>query len=88
MSEVDLKICNQRGLHARAAAKLVKLISQFDAKVMVSKNGQEVAGDSILGLMMLAAAEGDIISLSTSGADKVEVLRAIANLVQNKFEED
>jgi phosphocarrier protein len=88
VSDANLKISNQRGLHARAAAKLVKLINQFDAKVLVSKSAHEVSGDSILGLMMLAAAKGDVISVCTSGNDEAEVLQAIVNLVNSKFEED
>ena len=88
MSEATLIICNQRGLHARAAAKFVKLVGEFDADVMVARNGQEVSGDSIMGLMMLAAAPGDAISIRTSGSDEAAALQAITDLVKNKFEEN
>ena len=87
MSESVLTICNERGLHARAAAKFVKLAGEFEAEVVVAKDGQEVSGLSILGLMMLAAAPGDRITVSTSGKDEESALKAITDLVQNKFEE-
>ncbi|MFP6711387.1 MAG: HPr family phosphocarrier protein [Rhodospirillales bacterium] len=88
MSEATLTICNQRGLHARAAAKFVKLVGEFEAEVLVSKDGQEVSGLSIMGLMMLAAAPGDKIEVKTSGTDEQAVLQAISALVENKFEEN
>ena len=87
MSEATLTICNERGLHARAAARFVKLASEFDAEVLVTKDGQEVSGLSIMGLMMLAAAPGDKIAVRTSGKDEKSVLKAIEKLVKNKFEE-
>ena len=88
MSEATLTICNQRGLHARAAAKFVKLVGEFEAEVLVSKDGQEVSGLSIMGLMMLAAAPGDKIEVKTSGTDEQAVLQAISALVENKFKEN
>ena len=88
MRTVSLKICNQRGLHARAAAKFVKLVSKFSADVSVSKDRQKVTGKSILGLMMLAAAMGDTIEVTVSGADEIVVIEAIAELIENKFEEN
>ena len=81
-------ICNQRGLHARAAAKLVKRLNNFDAELIVSKGEIEVPGNSILGLMMLSATLGDTIKLCCSGLEKTEALQAIKELVENKFEED
>ena len=88
MRTVSLKICNQRGLHARAAAKFVKLVAEFSADVIVSKDGQKVAGNSILGLMMLAAAMGNTIEVTVSGADEIVAIEAIAELIENKFEEN
>ena len=88
MKTVSLKICNQRGLHARAAAKFVKLVAEFSADVSVSKDGQKVTGKSILGLMMLAAAMGDTIEVTVSGANEIVVIEAIAELIENKFEEN
>ncbi len=88
MATVVLRISNRRGLHARAAAKFVKLVTEFKADVFVSKDGQKVTGRSILGLMMLAAAEGDNIEVSTSGADELAVMHAITKLVENNFDEN
>jgi phosphocarrier protein HPr len=88
LSDATLTIRNQRGLHARAAAKFVKLVSEFEAEVLVSKDGQEVSGESIMGLMMLAAAPGDTIDVTTSGAEEIAALQAITQLVEDKFEEN
>jgi phosphocarrier protein HPr len=81
-------ICNLRGLHARASARFVKMAAQFDADVRVRKNGTEVSGRSIMGLMMLAAAPGTVIELSASGPQAVEAVNALADLIECKFNED
>ena len=81
-------ICNQRGLHARAAAQFVKKAGQFDAEVMVRKNGTEVSGRSIMGLMMLAAAPGTVIRLAASGRDAEAAVNALVKLIECKFDED
>lgn len=83
-----VNIVNQRGLHARAAAKFVKLADQFAAEVMVIKGDTAVSGRSIMGLMMLAAAPGTEIELRARGADAAAALDAIADLVARKFDED
>lgn len=83
-----LTITNRRGLHARASARFVTLASQFAATVMVSKDGQEVLGTSIMGLMMLGAAMGEDIRLSATGEDAAEALEALCALVQDRFGED
>ena len=82
------RICNQRGLHARAAARFVKTAGQFDAEVRVRKNGTEVSGRSIMGLMMLAAAPGTVIELSGSGAEAEPAVTALVRLIECKFDED
>jgi len=84
----EVVIRNMRGLHARAAAKFVKLASGFDARVSVSKNGQTVSGESIMGLMMLAAGLGCAIRLSAEGAEAQAALDALCDLVEAKFHED
>ncbi len=84
----EVKIRNIRGLHARAAAKFVKLAGGFDAWVQVSKNGQTVSGESIMGLMMLAAGIGCTIGLSAEGNDAAAALDALCALVEAKFHED
>jgi phosphocarrier protein HPr len=81
-------ICNQRGLHARAAARFVKTAGQFDAEVRVRKNGTEVSGRSIMGLMMLAAAPGTVVELSGSGIEAEAAVAALARLIECKFDED
>jgi phosphocarrier protein HPr len=81
-------ICNQRGLHARASARFVKMAAQFDADVRVRKNGTEVSGRSIMGLMMLAAAPGAVIELTASGPQAAEAVNALADLIECKFNED
>ena len=86
--ERNLTICNERGLHARAAAKFVKLAAEFDADITVSKDGQSVSGGSIMGLMMLAAGIGSSISVSISGVDSGTAMDAITELIANKFGEE
>ena len=83
-----LSIINKKGLHARASAKFVKTAEQFDAKVLVIKNGTSVCATSIMGLMMLAASSGCCIEVSASGRQANEVLDALQELVENRFDED
>lgn len=82
-----LEIRNRLGLHARAAALLVQTASQFDADITVAKDGQAVNGKSILGLMMLAAAQGACIEVSATGPQAAEALAAIERLIEQKFNE-
>jgi len=84
----QVTICNRRGLHARAAARFVKLAGEFDAEVMVRKNGTEVSGRSIMGLMMLAAGPGTTIELSAAGPDAERAVAALADLVRCGFDEE
>lgn len=84
----SLQIENQRGLHARAAAKFVKCAEGFDAEVMVTKDDNHVSGTSIMGLMMLAASKGTSIDIQVSGADATEAANAIETLVNNRFDEE
>jgi phosphocarrier protein HPr len=83
-----VKIRNQRGLHARAAAKFVQALEHLDCEVTVSKDGTDVSGRSIMGLMMLAAGPGSELALSAIGPDAANGLAAIAELVQRGFDED
>jgi phosphocarrier protein HPr len=84
----SVKICNQRGLHARAAARFVKTAAQFNAEIWVRKNGAAVSGRSIMGLMMLAAASGTLIEISASGVDAATAVETLARLIECKFDED
>ncbi len=80
-------ICNQRGLHARAAARFVKLAFEFAAEVTVAKNGTSVSGRSIMGLMMLAAGPGTEIELRATGPDAERAVAALASLISGGFDE-
>ena len=82
-----LKIVNIKGLHARASAKLAETVERFDAEAVVSKDGLEASGDSIMGLLMLAASIGTSIEVETTGAEAEELAKAIAELVADKFGE-
>ena len=83
-----VEIINERGLHARASAKFVKLASDFDAEVRVSRDGSTVDARSIMGLMMLAAGVGSTIDISAEGPQAQEALDALEALVANRFDED
>jgi phosphocarrier protein HPr len=84
----EVQICNQKGLHARAAARFVKTAGQFKAEVLVRKNGTAVSGTSIMGLMMLAAASGTIVEISATGPDAATAVDTLARLIECKFDED
>lgn len=83
-----LKIKNVRGLHARAAASFARTAEEFDAEISVERNGQNVSGRSIMGLMMLGAAIGSEITVTCSGKQAQEALSALEKLVNDKFYED
>jgi len=87
MAQRTVTICNKRGLHARAAARFVKLAWQFDAEVTVRKNGTTVSGRSIMGLMMLAAGPGTAIELAATGPEAERAVAALADLVAGGFDE-
>ena len=84
----DLPIINKRGLHARAAAKFVQTVEQFDARITVTKDGQSVGGDSMMGLLMLAAAPGTSICVAAEGPDAEAALDAIEALLADRFGEE
>ena len=88
MIEFDLMIQNNKGLHARASAKLVELVESFDAQCEISKQNMTVSGDSIMGLLMLAAAKGSFIKLKFWGREHVSLAFAIRDLVDNHFGEE
>jgi len=81
-------ILNQRGLHARAAAKFVKLANQYEAEIQVRRGELTANGRSIMGLMMLSAAIGNDIEVAASGRDAEAALAAILDLIGRKFDED
>ena len=83
-----LKIINEKGLHARASAKLVEVVEAHDASAEVSRDGMSASGDSIMGLLMLAGSRGTSIEVKTSGPEAEKLADAIAALVANRFGED
>ena len=84
----SLDIVNAKGLHARASAKFVETVERFDAKVRVRRDGMEVSGDSIMGLMMLGAAYGTSIEVEITGADAEAAANALKVLVAEFFGEE
>jgi phosphocarrier protein len=88
MIERELEIVNRLGLHARAAAKLVHLTAGYESRVTLANGGEEVDGKSILGILLLAAAQGTTLTVSCDGRDEDEALAAIAELFANRFDED
>lgn len=85
--QMTLEIVNDKGLHARASAKFVETVERFDAKAQVSRDGIDVSGDSIMGLMMLAAAKGTHIEVCVEGAEADALADALRELVANRFGE-
>lgn len=84
----SVTIVNQRGLHARAAAKFVQVVAKYpQARIQVSKDGQTVNGESIMGLMMLAGTQGSSIEIAANGAEAIPAMSALVELVENKFGE-
>ena len=81
-------ICNQRGLHARAAAKFVKLVATFDCEIEVRRGETQVSGESIMGLMMLAAGPGTSVELCAYGNEAEAAIAALVDLITRKFDED
>jgi phosphocarrier protein len=88
MPVTELTIPNEDGLHARPAAKFVKLASRFACEVWVEKDDEEINGKSIMGLMMLAAAQGSVIKVSAEGTDAEAALEHLSKLVNSGFEAD
>lgn len=88
MAQREFTIQNKLGIHARPAAQFVKMASRFSAEIRVEKDGEEVDGKSIMGLMMLAAGHGSVITVAAEGEDADQALEALAGLVERKFEED
>lgn len=88
MADKTLKIVNEKGLHARASAKFVEVVEAHDAQAEVSKDGMTVSGDSIMGLLMLAASRGTSIEIRTTGAEADPLAEALDALVANRFGEE
>ncbi len=88
MQEKQLTIINKLGLHARAAAKLINVTSQFSCDIRLNKEGRTVDGKSIMSVMMLAASKGTQLLVTTDGEDESKALLAIETLINNRFDEE
>ena len=88
MTSESVTVVNQLGMHARAAAKFVHLATRFQARVRVARDRREMDGKSIMGILLLAAARGSVITISADGSDEGEAVRALVELVQSGFGED
>ena len=88
MAQLSLLIVNEKGLHARASAKFVEVVEEFDASAQVTRDGMTVSGDRIMGLLMLAASRGTTIEVETSGPQSEALGMALTALVANRFGED
>jgi phosphocarrier protein HPr len=88
MTSESVTVVNQLGMHARAAAKFVHLATKFQARVRVARERREMDGKSIMGILLLAAARGSIITITADGADESDAVRALVELVQSGFGED
>jgi len=88
MTSRAVTVVNQLGMHARAAAKFVHLATRYDAQVTVARDQREMDGKSIMGVLLLAAARGSIITISAEGTDEGDAVDALAALVQSGFGED
>ena len=87
MQQLEVEIANKLGLHARASAKLTQLAGKFACEVWMSRNGRRVNAKSIMGVMMLAAAKGTIVTIETSGPDEEEAMAALLALIKDRFGE-
>jgi len=85
--EREVEIVNRLGLHARAAAKLVQTASSFDSHITLAKDGEEVDAKSILGILLLAAAQGSTLTIRADGEDAPAAIAAVTGLIADRFEE-
>ncbi|MGB0298730.1 MAG: HPr family phosphocarrier protein [Paracoccaceae bacterium] len=87
-SQGTFTIVNEKGLHARASAKFVDMVEQFEASATIEKDGIDACGDSIMGLLMLVASKGTQVNVKTEGVQAQELLNALGELIANRFGED
>jgi phosphocarrier protein HPr len=87
-SQGTFTIVNEKGLHARASAKFVDMVEQFEASATIEKDGMDACGDSIMGLLMLVASKGTQVNIKTEGVQAQELLNALGELIANRFGED
>jgi phosphocarrier protein len=87
MTSRSITIVNELGMHARAAAKFVHLASRFEARIRVARHGREIDGKSIMGILLLAASRGSIVTISADGADEQDAVHELGDLVESGFGE-
>ena len=87
MQQREIEIANKLGLHARASAKLTQMAGQFTAEVWISRDARKVNAKSIMGVMMLAAAKGSIVTIETDGPDETQAMAALVGLINDRFGE-
>ncbi len=87
MLERDIEIQNKKGLHARAASKLVQLAARFKAQIYLSRDGQKSDAKSILGVLVLAAHQGSYLTISAEGEDEQDAMNQLCDLINRKFDE-
>jgi len=87
MQQREIEIANKLGLHARASAKLTQMAGQFTAEVWISRDARKVNAKSIMGVMMLAAAKGSVVTIQTDGPDEAQAMTALVGLINDKFGE-
>ena len=87
MQQREIEVVNKLGLHARASAKLTQLAAQFTAEVWISRDARKVNAKSIMGVMMLAAARGSVVTIETDGPDEAQAMAALVGLINEKFGE-
>jgi phosphocarrier protein len=88
MAVKEFTIKNRLGIHARPAAKFAKTANEYQSAIRVLKDGLEVNGKSIMGIMMLAAAQGNVIQVEAEGPDEKQAIQALGELIENRFEEE
>jgi len=88
MQQRDVEIVNKLGLHARPSAKLTQLASDFKSNVFMARNGRRINAKSIMGVMMLAAAKGSMVTLEIEGEDEKEAMEALSTLISSGFGEE
>lgn len=87
MQQRDVEIVNRLGLHARASAKLTQTAAKFSSDVFMTRNGRRINAKSIMGVMMLAAPKGSLVTLEVSGADEADAMAALVKLIAERFGE-
>ena len=87
MLSKEVQICNKKGLHARAASKLVQVAAKFSSKIQLLRDGQMSDAKSILGVLVLAAHQGSLLTITAEGEDEGQAIEALSDLINRKFDE-